>query len=113
MMVFCVLRRELEDPAQGGGRRKRCYVLTGTTTLGVVATETAARPRLPRIVGYASQGVQQCEQRSSATSSRSSFRRSLSHSPRRSNPFSRRFPTLASQMEQANRFQYASTKHDE
>ena len=63
--------------------------------------DTAARARLPRIVGYASHGVQQCEQRSSMTSSRSSRRRSLSHSARRSNPLSRRLPTFSPQIEQA------------
>ncbi len=58
------------------------------------------------MVGYASQGVQQCEQlliddRRSQTPAR----RSLAQSACRLKPFSRRLPTRSLQIEQAKRFQ--------
>ena len=74
---------------QAGQDRRRRPVLmsatlydvpTGTGDFSRLPVERLALNRLPRIVGYASHGVQQCEQPRSTTSSRSSRRRSLSQS---------------------------------
>ncbi len=64
-----------------------------------------ARARLLSTVGYASHGVQQCGQFSSATFFLSATRVGEFHNAARSNPDSRRLPTFSSQIEHGNRFQ--------
>ena len=92
------------------------YFFTPRLGGGIFVRYVPAQVDLPAASGVTVGGfraVSACGSALSITSSRSSRLRSLSHSVCRSNAFSRRLPTFASQIEQAYRFQYASMKHDD